>query len=88
MIQVPSLRKSTSRRSAEAEGALLALTRNGPVGRQSYEELLSKFSASTSLHLDFANFCDAVLNDPDKAAKYRQGAEILETGSSSSMLPQ
>ena len=47
---------------------------------QSYEELLSKFSGSASLHLDFANFCEAVLNDPEKAAKYRQGAEILESG--------
>jgi hypothetical protein len=49
-------------------------------GVQCYEELLSKFSGSASLHLDFAHFCEAVLNDEARARKYRHGAEILETG--------
>ena len=47
---------------------------------QCYEELLSKFSGSASLHLEYANFCEAVLNDQETAAKYRHGAEILESG--------
>ncbi len=47
---------------------------------QCYEELLSKFSGSASLHLDFAHFCEAVLNDEVRAHKYRHGAEILESG--------
>ena len=47
---------------------------------QCYEELLSKFSGSASLHLDFAHFCEAVLNDEARARKYRHGAEILESG--------
>jgi hypothetical protein len=47
---------------------------------QSYKELLGKFSGSASLHLDFANFCDTVLNDSDEAAKFLHGAEILESG--------
>ncbi len=51
-------------------------------GVQCYEELLSKFSGSASLHHDYAEFCEAVLNDAEKASKYRHGAEILESGAS------
>jgi hypothetical protein len=47
---------------------------------QCYEELLSKFSGSASLHHDYAEFCEVVLNDADTASKYRHGAEILESG--------
>ncbi len=54
---------------------------------QCYEELLSKFSGSASLHLDFAHFCEAVLNDEARARKYRHGAEILETGAPFAPLP-
>ncbi len=54
---------------------------------QCYEELLSKFSGSASLHLDFAHFCEAVLNDETRARKYRHGAEILETGAPFYLLP-
>ncbi len=54
---------------------------------QCYEELLSKFSGSASLHLDFAHFCEAVLNDEDRARKYRHGAEILESGEGSILRP-
>jgi hypothetical protein len=48
---------------------------------QCYEELLEKFSGSASLHHDYANFCEAVLNDEARAIKFRQGADILESGS-------
>ena len=34
------------------------------------------------MHLDYANFCEAVLNDEARAMKYRQGADILESGRS------
>ncbi len=47
---------------------------------QCYEELLEKFSGSASLHHDFANFCESVLNDEDRAIEFRQGADILESG--------
>jgi hypothetical protein len=49
-------------------------------GGQCYEELLDKFSGSASLHHDYANFCETVLNDEARAIKYRQGADILESG--------
>ncbi len=51
-----------------------------PTAWQCYEELLEKFSGSASLHLDYANFCEVVLNDEARAGKYRQGADILESG--------
>ena len=47
---------------------------------QRYDELLVRFPGSASLRLDYAQFCEAVLNDPVKAAQQRQGAELLETG--------
>ena len=52
----------------------------GVCGGQCYEELLDKFSGSASLHHDYANFCEAVLNDEARAIKFRQGADILESG--------
>ncbi len=48
--------------------------------RQGFEELLDKFSGSASLRLDFANFCDVVLNDAARAESLRHSAALLEQG--------
>ncbi len=43
-------------------------------------ELVDKFSGSASLRRDYAEFCDIVLNDSDKAEMHRHGADLLESG--------
>uniref|UniRef100_A0A7S0MNW7 Uncharacterized protein n=1 Tax=Cryptomonas curvata TaxID=233186 RepID=A0A7S0MNW7_9CRYP len=45
-----------------------------------YVELVDKFSGSASLRRDYAEFCDIVLNDFDKAEMHRHGADLLESG--------
>ena len=47
---------------------------------QCYEELVEKFSGSASLRRDYAEFCDIIINDFDKAELHRHGAELLESG--------
>ena len=47
---------------------------------QKYQELLEKFPGSASLRLDYASFCDVVLNDDVRADSLRHAAEGLETG--------
>jgi hypothetical protein len=51
------------------------------IGRQAYEELLDKFSGSSSLLSEYAHFCDVVLNDEGKAETFRERAALLETAS-------
>ena len=43
-------------------------------------ELVEKFSGSASLRRDYAEFCDIVLNDFEKAEMHRHGADLLESG--------
>ncbi len=43
-------------------------------------ELVDKFSGSASLRRDYAEFCDIVLNDFEKAEMHRHGADLLESG--------
>ncbi len=50
-------------------------------GHQAYEELLDKFSGSSSLLAEYAQFCDVVLNDETKAETFRDRAALLETAS-------
>jgi hypothetical protein len=39
---------------------------------------LDKFPGSASLRLDYANFCDIVLNDVDQVERIRQGVQPLK----------
>jgi hypothetical protein len=39
-----------------------------------------KFPGSSSLLMDYAQFCEDILNDQIKASKLRSGADTFETG--------
>ena len=45
-----------------------------------------KFPGSSSLLLDYAQFCEDILNDQAKANKLRHGAVTFEAGKSATVL--
>jgi hypothetical protein len=54
---------------------------------QCYEDLVVKFPGSSSLLLDYAQFCEDILNDQAKASKLRSGADTFEPGAPLLPLP-
>jgi hypothetical protein len=50
--------------------------------RQCYDDLVVKFPGSSSLLLDYAQFCEDILNDQARANKLRHGAVTFEAGRS------
>ena len=63
-----------------ARATMFAPRRPSLISGQCYEDLVVKFPGSSSLLLDYAQFCEDILNDQAKASKLRRGAVAFEAG--------